>query len=123
VGAGVLGVFAALVVGLIIYIRLFPYAYLIIDRGAGVIDCLSQSFAVTRGNGIALFALFVLSGIINILGVLACCAGFYFFTGPFTTLVPAVAYLAMTGQYVADPLAPREAPLFKPLAPEDPDFV
>ncbi len=123
IGAGVLGGFAAVAVGLVTYVRLFPYGYLIVDRGAGAIESLSQSFAITRGNAISLIAIGLLSGIINMLGMLACCAGFYFFTGPYTTLIPAVAYLAMTGQYIADPMAPPEATLLKPLNPQDPEFA
>jgi hypothetical protein len=77
---------------------------LIIDEKAGIADSLQRSSAITRGNVLMLFVLYLLGGAINVGGLLACCVGL-FFTQPYVLLLWVVTYLALTGQPTADPLA------------------
>ncbi len=94
----------AVVVLIVVTLRLSQFYYLIIDRGAGVMESLRLSVEVTRGNAGNLLVLGFMTWIINIAGALACLVGL-FFTMPFTVLLFPVAYLALTGQPIADPLA------------------
>jgi hypothetical protein len=118
VGALLLGVAVASVGVILVTIRLSQFQYLIIDRGAGALESLQLSMQVTRGNGLQLFLLWLLAFVFNVAGLLACFVGL-FFTAPYTYLMLAVAYYAMTGQPVADPGA-VVLPELKPLAPQDP---
>ena len=116
-GIGI-GSLAAFVVVLMIAIRLSQYQFLIFDNKAGAIDSLAMSVELTRGKSLQLLGMILLAIPINLLGVLACCVG-TLFTMPFTILMWAVTYFALTGQPVADPTAPYRHAGPKPLAPDD----
>ncbi len=100
-----LGLLIAMVAGAILALRLSQYYYLIIDRGAGIMESLRLSLEVTRGNAGNIFVIVFSTGLINLAGLLACGVGLLF-TIPFTALLFPVTYLALTGQPIADPLAP-----------------
>ena len=107
----ILSVLVGYVVAFVVYIRFSQYFYLIIDRKAGVVDALQVSYRVTRGNGLMIFVIILVAGLINLAGILACGVG-VFFTVPYSFLVLVVTYLAVTGQAAAggkgEPLAELE---------------
>jgi uncharacterized membrane protein len=101
------GLTAGVVVTCILGLRYSQFNYLIIDRRDGIIDSLRDSMKITQGNAAMLFVIYLLTGLINLGGFLACFIGMIF-TLPFTALMVAVAYLALTGQAIADPYAKGE---------------
>lgn len=100
-----LGLVVACVALIIIALRLSQYYYLIIDRGAGIMESLRVSLEVTRGNAGNIFVIGFMTGLVNLAGLLACGVGLLF-TLPFTALLIPVMYLALTGQPIADPRSP-----------------
>ncbi len=76
------------------------FYYLIIEQDAGILDSLRLSKEITSGNKLTLLAIWVLLGLVNLAGALACCVGLLF-TTPFVALANVVVYLAMTGQPTA----------------------
>ena len=100
-----LGLIIAMVAVIILALRLSQYYYLIIDRDAGIMESLRLSLEVTRGNAGNIFVIGFMTGLINLAGFLACGVGLIF-TIPYTALLFPVMYLALTGQPIADPLAP-----------------
>jgi hypothetical protein len=68
-------------------------------------ESLRLSLEVTRGNAGNIFVIGFATGLINLAGLLACGVGLLF-TIPFTALLFPITYLALTGQPIADPLAP-----------------
>jgi phage FluMu protein Com len=93
VGLGLVCWIPALVVSLI-YSQFY---YLIIDQDVGIMESLSLSKQIMMGNKLTVFVIWVLMGLLNLAGILACCVGLLF-TIPFTAMVNLVVYLAMTGQ-------------------------
>ena len=82
----------------VIYVssRLLMYYYIIIDRNAGVIDSLQQSWTLCRGRvGTIILVLFVQFAII-LAGFLALCVGLVW-AAPLASMLYPVTYLAMTG--------------------------
>ena len=102
-----LGIAAAGIVLVYLAMRISQFMYLIIDRDEGVVDSLRTSIELTRGHAGLIFVLYLLSMAINIGGLFACGIGLIF-TLPFSMLLYSVAYLALTGQPVANPLAKGE---------------
>jgi uncharacterized membrane protein len=103
----VLGCVIAAIVAVILSLRLSQFLYVIIDRDEGALDALRISAQITRGHLGTIFVLYLLMFAINFGGVLACFIGLIF-TAPFTVLMLAVTYLALTGQPTADPYAKGE---------------
>ena len=97
IGLGLLCWIPALIVSLM-YSQFY---YLIIEQDAGILESMSLSRQITAGNKLTLFAVWVLVGLLNMVGVLACCVGLLA-TAPFGALINVVVYLAMTGQPTAD---------------------
>jgi hypothetical protein len=77
--------------------RFSQFHFMILDQHAGVIDSLRDSWEATRGRVATLILVFMLSFALILGGLLACLVGFLV-TGPFTSLMLAVAYLSLTGQ-------------------------
>jgi uncharacterized membrane protein len=103
VGASLAAVFVVYVTA-----RLALYYYLIIDRNAGPIDSLRQTWELCRDRaGMILLVLF-LNIAICIAGLLALCVGLVFAL-PLANLLIPVTYVAMTGT--------------RPRRPEKPEFL
>ncbi|HUT93141.1 MAG TPA: DUF975 family protein [Thermoguttaceae bacterium] len=85
---------------LILSLMYSQFYYLIIDRDVGILESLSLSRQITAGNKLTLFVIWVLMGLLNLAGALACLVGLLF-TVPFTALLNLIVYLAMTGQPTA----------------------
>lgn len=88
-----LGFVLLILPGIYLLVRLFFYDYLIIDRGAGILECLSESWRITAGftNTMRLLGLLVLLILINLLGALACGVGLLL-TWPITFLATLAFY-------------------------------
>jgi uncharacterized membrane protein len=87
--------------------RFSQFHYMILDQNAGVIDSLRDSWEATRGRVSTLILVFMLAFSLILGGLLACLVGLLF-TGPFTSLMLAVAYLSLTGQPIGgDSRAPE----------------
>ena len=102
--SAVFGVGMLVAMGVLVYasLRLSQFYYLIIDRGAGPLESLKLSVEATRGKVFGLLGLFLLAGLVNLGGILACGVGMVA-TIPFTWLLLAVAYASLVGGPVADP--------------------
>jgi phage FluMu protein Com len=102
----------AISIGAFVVILLFPaiyialtfmqYYYLIIDHNLGPIDSLAASREITRGNKLSMVGIFLVGGLLNMAGVLACCIG-VLFTAPYVVLSVTVMYLVMSGGAAATP--------------------
>lgn len=80
--------------GIIFAIRLQFYGYLIIDKGAGPVEALSRSWAVTKGVAFELFVFGILAALINLAGALAFFVGL-FASVPIVLLAYAYVYRAL----------------------------
>jgi hypothetical protein len=92
----VIGLVVGIVLAFMISVRFYQYAYLIIDREAGVISSLKMSYEITRGHTLELIGLTLIGGIISMSGVLACGVGLLF-TIPLGALLFACTYVALVG--------------------------
>jgi hypothetical protein len=105
-GTGLLLLIASIVVifFLILYLaaRLMQFSYLILDRGAGVIESIQLSWRLTRGRAGTIILVYCMHLILVIGGLLAFCVG-VIFTVPLGSLMQVVTFLAMAG-----PLRPPE---------------
>ena len=84
------------------------YLYAMVDRDAGVIESLTISRQITAGNRLVLFLIYILAGLIAMLGVCAFCLPVFFTLG-FSMLMLAVSYLSMSGQSTAADRMPFSA--------------
>ncbi len=103
-GAGVLAMPVLIFIGL----SISQFQPLIVDRQLGVMDSLRTSNEIMSGNRLMMFVLVIVLGLLNMVGLLACCIG-ALFTGAYSGLAIAVMYLIITGQPTADQLM-RGAP-------------
>jgi len=94
------GVISAPII-IFLWIAFSQYQFLCVDRGAGPVESLMLSWEITKGNRLMVLLVWLVSMAINVVGVLACCVGMIA-TFPFTVLMMAVTYLAMTGQPTID---------------------
>jgi uncharacterized membrane protein len=74
--------------------RLGMFIYLAVDRDSGPIEAVRGSWELTRGRAATIMSIFMIAGLINLAGMLACLVGFVL-TIPFTVLVLTVTYLAL----------------------------
>jgi hypothetical protein len=89
--------FVCYVAIIVLSLRLSQFLYLIVDRDMAAIDSLRVSYRITRGHAGLLFALYLITGLINLGGMLACGIGLIF-TTPYVVLLLVVAYLALAGE-------------------------
>lgn len=71
----------SLILTAVVWPCIWPYTYIIVDERAGTLsglDPLRKAWRITPGSRLASFALFLLLGVINMLGVFALCVGVIF---------------------------------------------
>jgi uncharacterized membrane protein len=85
------GYILLIVPGIIASLGLSFVAFLVVDRGAGVIDSLKESWRITKGHKWQLLLLFLVLGLINLLGIIALLIG-VIVTLPITLLAFTHAY-------------------------------
>lgn len=95
------GLLACVVPGVILFLMFSQASFLIVDRGAGVIECLSGSMRLTEGNKTNLALVFLLAIALSYASSLVPCGIGAIFVGPYISLLMAVTYLVLTGQPVA----------------------
>jgi hypothetical protein len=95
----------AMIFFLVLYLaaRLMQFSYLILDRGAGVIESIQLSWRLTRRRAGTIILVYCMHLILVIGGLLALCVG-WIFTFPLGSLMQVVTFLAMAGP--ARPPAP-----------------
>ncbi|MEX0711064.1 MAG: hypothetical protein WD278_01865 [Pirellulales bacterium] len=111
-GLGALGVLLGIPLLLYVSLTFSQFQFLIIDRNMGPVESLLTSRQITPGNRLAIFALYIIATLLVFGGCFACLIGAVF-TLPYSMLLFAVVYLAMTGQPTADqwlPQSPSRAP-------------
>lgn len=86
-----------IVPGIILLTIFFFYSFAIVDRGDGVMDSLSRSSEITRGQRGSVFLLGLACFGINLLGVIVCLVGLLV-TYPVTFVAAAYAYRTLSGQ-------------------------
>jgi len=91
------GFILLIVPGVIASVGLSFVAFLIVDRGVGVIDSLKESWRITKGHKWQLFLLGLLLLLINLLGILALLVGI-FVTIPITLLAFTHAYRTLAAR-------------------------
>jgi len=105
-----IGALLALIPWMYIGVSIFQYPFLIVDRNMDAISAISLSWKITSGNRWQLLAVYILAGLVALIGMIACCLP-AIFTLPLATLFSVVAYLALTGQptiesFTRDPSTP-----------------
>jgi hypothetical protein len=96
----ILGMFLLIIPGIIFGLKYQFYGYLIIDQGAGPIEALKKSSALTRDVKWNLFVFHILLILINFGGVLCLFVGL-FVTIPITAVAVAYVYRNLWEQYAA----------------------
>lgn len=100
---GVLAIIPCTIVGLM----LSQFYWLILDRNAAILESLKLSKRVTHGNKAMIFAIRTVTGLAGGMVILLTCFTGILAVGPFLALLPAVMYLAMTGQATVERAADR----------------
>lgn len=115
----VLGLIVFIVPGVILSLGLMLSSYFLIDQGLSPIAAMRASWDATVGSKGKLFVLGLLSGLLVIAGILACCVG-YFVAGSVTTIATGIVYLRVSGTALPSPMAPPPAPWGPPPGPPGP---
>ncbi len=103
-----IGFVLLIVPGVIVALGLSFYAILMIDQNTGIQESMRKSWDLTKGIRLKLLGLFVLLGLINILGALALGIGLLV-TIPLSMLAPVVLYRQLTSGTTVLPLEPQVA--------------
>jgi phage FluMu protein Com len=93
----VVGILIAAVPAIVLLLMFSPYAFLIVDRNAGIIESLALSKEITTGNKLTMFVLGILAVLIVMAGMLVCCVGMLV-SAAYIMVLWSVTYLAMSGQ-------------------------
>jgi uncharacterized membrane protein len=91
------GFILLIIPGIILSIRLGFFDYLIVDKNSKIIESLKKSWEITKGNVWNLFLLYILLGLINILGVFILIVGL-FWSIPTTMIAEAFVYRKLSSQ-------------------------
>ncbi|MEX2121154.1 MAG: hypothetical protein WD847_16295 [Pirellulales bacterium] len=100
-GLGAFGVLLGIPLLMYVSLTFSQVQFLIIDRNIGPVESLLTSRQITPGNRLAILALYIIATFLIVGGFFACLIGAVF-TLPYSMLLFAVVYLAMTGQPTAD---------------------
>ena len=95
--AASVGFVMCIVPGIILVLMWWPAYYVSVDAKADVIESFSVAKTITENNWGTTILLWLVSGGISILGVLALCVGIIF-AAPLISMLWATAYLMMSGQ-------------------------
>ena len=94
------GMLLFIIPGIFLGIRLQMYTWAIVDKQAGPIEALRQSWEMTRGSAWNLFLLGLLLGLVNMLGLLAIGVGMLV-TAPLSMVAMGHAYRKLETAYSA----------------------
>jgi uncharacterized membrane protein len=85
------GFILLIIPGIILSIRLSFFDYLIVDKNSRIVESLKKSWEITKGNTWNLFLLYILLGLINVLGFFALIIGL-FWSIPTTMIAETFVY-------------------------------
>jgi uncharacterized membrane protein len=91
------GFILLIIPGIILSIRFGFFDYLIVDRNSRIVESLRKSWEITKGNAWNLFLLYILLGLINLLGFFALIVGL-FWSIPTTMIAEAFVYRKLSSQ-------------------------
>lgn len=97
IGSGI-GALFCLVPGVIIALACQFYALFIVDKQLSGVDALKASWEVTKGHRVNLLVLAIIMFLVSVLGMLACCFGFFLIAAPMQMLVQAYVYQRLHGE-------------------------
>ena len=110
-----IGTILFIVPGVLLSLGLMLAPFYLIDANMGPIDAMKESWNATKGQKLNLFVLGLASVGIMILGMLACCVG-YFAAAPICYVALAIVYVRISGRgtatsaYTAPPQYPGYGP-------------
>jgi uncharacterized membrane protein len=91
------GFILLIIPGIIFSIRLNFFDYLIVDRNSRIIESLKKSWEITKGSTWNLFLLYILLGLINVLGFFALIVGL-FWSIPTAMVAEAFVYRKLSSE-------------------------
>jgi hypothetical protein len=91
------GFILLIIPGIILSIRLGFFDYLIVDKNSRIIESLKKSWEITKGSTWNLFLLYLLLGLINVLGFFALIVGL-FWSIPTTMIAEAFVYRKLSSE-------------------------
>jgi uncharacterized membrane protein len=91
------GFILLIIPGIILSIRLGFFDYLIVDKNSKIIESLKKSWEITKGSTWNLFLLYLLLGLINLLGIFALIVGL-FWSIPTTMIAEAFVYRKLSSE-------------------------
>jgi uncharacterized membrane protein len=91
------GFILLIIPGIILSIRFGFFDYLIVDRNSRIVESLRKSWEITKGNAWNLFLLYILLGLINLLGFFALIVGL-FWSIPTTMIAEAFVYRKLSSE-------------------------
>ena len=93
--------------GIYVLLMFSQMLFILIDQDATVLDSLRLSREVMRGNMLTVLAMWLVGGIVTLIGTIITLGIGLIFLYPYFILLFAVAYLMMSGQATADRLQPQ----------------
>jgi len=96
------GTFLCVIPGIIFSLMYSQCIFLIVERNVGVMESLTLSTQLTRGNKLTLFGIWLVVWLVSLVLNMVSCGLAGFFVAPYSLILAAVTYLAMTGQPTAD---------------------
>jgi uncharacterized membrane protein len=106
-----LGYLLLIVPGIILAIGLSLAQFYVVDAEQGPVEALKSSWEATKGHKGNLFLLGLAAFGLAILGLLACCLGYYV-AMPVAWVAFSIAYLRISGRGAAPPAYPGAPPVF-----------
>jgi uncharacterized membrane protein len=91
------GFILLIIPGIILSIRFGFFDYLIVDRNSRIVESLRKSWEITKGNAWNLFLLYILLGLINLLGFFALIV-VLFWSIPTTMIAEAFVYRKLSSE-------------------------
>jgi len=91
------GFILLIIPGIILSIRLSFFDYLIVDKNSRIVESLKKSWEITKDNTWNLFLLYLLLGLINLLGFFALIIGL-FWSIPTTMIAEAFVYRKLSSE-------------------------
>lgn len=109
VGLAVLiGTLALIVPGVILALGFSMTPYYVVDTGMGPVEAMQASWRATTGHKGSIFVYYLLSIVVALLGLLACCVGILVSNAVVHTAT-AILFTRLSGRGGAPPLSPFEA--------------
>jgi uncharacterized membrane protein len=99
--AAIIGFVALIVPGIIVLTGLLPVMYLVLDRDDDAVETMQTAWNMTKGHKGAIFLIFCVLFLINIVGLLALIVG-VFVTLSYSSVVEAVIYEELSTSYFDD---------------------